>query len=220
MSTLSCSNPGCVALATHGDMCSIHAGLASGRIVPVEEPSQPQGRSLDEVDARLRRKYPRLRRFVTAIERANIPMPVVSVYAFHSPFATIYLANDNPEVYDVLHVFYHFQDQVRRYRRRRYVGLVEPLHVGGPQNRYVPWDEIDACRDNGPEATQLTPAELCTLASHSSPCPACGCDAAALSWFRYMSPAMTWQRRSGKGGWMAVCDDCREQVAFFIDIEN
>ena len=134
-----CATAGCVALASEEGLCTIHAGLKSGRIVPVEPPREEE-LTLEWVDAGLKKRHPRLRRFITAIQTADIPVPVLMTYAFHSPFATILVAPDSDtavqlgiehpqpglvRAINVYHVVHHLTRQVRRFRRRHRVGVVE-----------------------------------------------------------------------------------------------
>ena len=218
-----CDSPGCVALASEGGLCAVHAGLKSGRIVP-RPPADPRGwrSSVEEMHALLRMDDPDTCRFLMEVQRCELSIPGLLVYAFHSPFAKMLLADPPKPDYDQVHVFGHLYghlvQQVRRYRQQTRIGVADPDGFSGVPGRYKSWHEVDACRVFG--GKELTEAELVVLAPHAGPCRMCGCEALDLTWVRYSSPRETWETLCGTAGWMALCDPCREQVALFIDRKN
>ena len=124
----------------------------------------------------------------------------------------------NPEL--VEHLFRHVSKQVRRYRRSQHIGIAEPRGLEGIRLQYASWADVGRCRSNARGTRELSQGQRHTLAAETGPCPVCGCGALDLSWFRFVTPPETWAILAGFGGWMATCDSCREQVAFFIDVEN
>jgi hypothetical protein len=51
-------------------------------------------------------------------------------------------------------------------------------------------------------------------------CPGCGRSGSDLKWIYFSSPAWTWQRLCGRAGWLAICEPCHMQVAFFMEVMN
>ena len=78
---------------------------------------------------------------------------------------------------------------------------------------YFPWEDVDACR--GRTRTR-TPKP----AQQAGPCPLCATPPEKLTWIYFRSPAWTWQHLCGRAGWMTVCDACRLQTGFFLEIMN
>ena len=70
-----------------------------------------------------------------------------------------------------------------------------------------PWQDVDSCMDNQIE----TPVEGLTH------CPKCGKE---LRWIHFRSPSWTWQKRCGRAGSLAICEDCHKQVYFRCEAMN
>ena len=180
MMAAGCTSPGCVALATEGGLCAVHAGLKSGRIVP-RPPVDPGGwrSSVEEMHALLREDEPETCGFLMEVRKCELSIPGLLVYAFHSPFATMLLADPPKPDYDQVHVFGHLfghlVQQIERYRQPTRIGVADPAGFQGVPGRYKPWHEIDACRVF--EGPKLTDAELAVLAAQAGPCRICGCEA-------------------------------------------
>ncbi len=85
---------------------------------------------------------------------------------------------------------------------------IEPSRVGiEVMEEEFPWKDVDACMDNEVE----TPIEGLTH------CPKCGKE---LRWIRFYSPSWTWQHECGRGGPLAICENCHKQVYFYCVIMN
>ena len=85
-----------------------------------------------------------------------------------------------------------------------------------------PWKDVIASRNRrrssfGPKREEEGRA---IHLAHASPCPGCNTPAADLAWIWFESPEWTWERLCGRAGWRTVCDACRRQVDFFLDILN
>ncbi len=78
---------------------------------------------------------------------------------------------------------------------------------------FFPWEDVDACRGQS-RSKGRKPLE------RASRCPQCEKPAAELTWIYFQSPAWTWEHLCGRSGWMTVCDDCRLQTAFFVEMMN
>ena len=48
-------------------------------------------------------------------------------------------------------------------------------------------------------------------------CPKCGKE---LRWIRFHSPSWTWVHECGRGGPLAICEDCHKQVYFRCEVMN
>lgn len=69
-----------------------------------------------------------------------------------------------------------------------------------------PWGDVEACmNDVIPAPYRLTN------------CPKCGKE---LRWIHFCSPAWTWQHLCGRGGPLAICENCHKQVYFFCEMMN
>jgi hypothetical protein len=215
-----CAAEGCVALATRGQFCTVHASMADGTLVPAT-PAKPRENTLEEAVDYVLSRFPRLSRFIMAVHPVRMKFPAVTQYSFHSPFATLLVSDmpgEQPYIGVVVHQLMHVAQQVRRFRRRSQVGLVQALNIGGSENRYVPWRDVDACRETEPPP--ITEQELALLHRQAGHCPRCGDEGPDLTWLYFRTPDRTWREMVGFAGWMAVCDTCREQVALFIDEQN
>jgi hypothetical protein len=84
-----------------------------------------------------------------------------------------------------------------------------------------PWEHVEASRNNQPLQLEHPVAEARQrYAALAKPCPQCRAAADKLSWFYFESPAETWEHLCGRAGWLTVCDHCRRQVDFFLEILN
>jgi len=89
-------------------------------------------------------------------------------------------------------------------------------------DRELPWEDVEAARRNTRlQKRHRLPKRLSEgLATHFAevrPCPKCETPPEALGWFYFRSAKETWAMECGVAGWMAVCDDCRIQVNFFVE---
>jgi hypothetical protein len=83
-----------------------------------------------------------------------------------------------------------------------------------------PWDDVDAARnDAGLQAEHDSEGAHRHYGSRVT-CPKCSRSEDELVWFYFRSPEWTWKNLCGRAGWLAVCDPCRTQAAFFIEIMN
>lgn len=83
-----------------------------------------------------------------------------------------------------------------------------------------PWDDVDAARNNaGLQAEHDSEAARRHWGKNVS-CPKCSRSGSDLEWFYFQSPPSTWSSLCGLAGWLAVCDPCRVQVKFFLEVMN
>jgi hypothetical protein len=87
-------------------------------------------------------------------------------------------------------------------------------------NRFFPWDEIEAARDNADLQSRHDSDNARLKYGNGVQCPSCSKPGEQLTWFRFTSPAWKWKNLCGRAGWMAVCDDCHVQAAFICEMEN
>ena len=83
----------------------------------------------------------------------------------------------------------------------------------------LPWADVDACRRN----LRLQRRHSVADAKHhhlleANRCPRCRTLPDALNWVYFSSPKETWPALCGCAGWLIVCDECRIQVDFFIEV--
>jgi hypothetical protein len=85
---------------------------------------------------------------------------------------------------------------------------------------FFPWshvqqyiDRIDSTVYNA--AIEFARAEF----PDARPCPSCGRSAAELFWFSICDPEPAWDARTGRVGFLTVCEPCRVQVEFLLDRE-
>jgi hypothetical protein len=84
-----------------------------------------------------------------------------------------------------------------------------------------PWEDVEAARRNQRLQREHPVSEgKQRYAASARPCPKCHTPAEALSWFYFESPAETWEHLCGRAGWITVCDHCRLQVDFFLEVMN
>ena len=84
-----------------------------------------------------------------------------------------------------------------------------------------PWADVKAARRNRHLQQEHSIEEArARYTTHAKPCPKCHAVATELSWFYFNSPEWTWEHMCGRAGWMTVCDKCRVQVDFFMEVMN
>jgi hypothetical protein len=84
-----------------------------------------------------------------------------------------------------------------------------------------PWDDVDASRRNATlQGDHRVEDGKSALLHVASACPTCQKSADRLVWFYFDSPDWTWDHLCGRAGWMTICDACRRQVDFFLEILN
>jgi hypothetical protein len=101
-----------------------------------------------------------------------------------------------------------------------------------PGAGFFPWVHVEACRQT-PEASlsskESSPKELFPqlpardrdyYLPSAIACPRCSASASELSWIYFVSPKLTWEKLCGRAGWLTVCDKCRIQVQFFMELLN
>ncbi len=89
--------------------------------------------------------------------------------------------------------------------------------LGGEED--FPWEDVDAARTNRRLQRKHPSAQgKSTYLSRAKPCPQCGSKADELAWFYFESPSGTWNQLCGRAGWITVCDSCRVQVDFFLEV--
>ena len=219
-----CQVPGCVALATKGPLCAAHrfAQEHPERLWTAENAARREFEQfLPGAWEQLRRLRPGVARFLIDIERVPLPMPALLDFQFHSPRATLLVAEDLagellPLTFS--HEIDHFREQVRRFRHPGRRGLAERAEAAPEDERYAPWRQVDACRGRGD--VRLSDSQLAALVKNAPRCERCGRQPGRLEWFYFMTPEDTWLCLQGVAGWMGVCGACREQVALFIDRMN
>jgi hypothetical protein len=83
----------------------------------------------------------------------------------------------------------------------------------------MPWEDVEASRRNhGLQRRHRIDQAKETYLLEARSCPSCHTAPSALSWFYFRSPEGTWPAECGCAGWMTVCDSCRLQVNFFIEV--
>ncbi|HXS69877.1 MAG TPA: hypothetical protein VN761_13615 [Candidatus Polarisedimenticolia bacterium] len=88
-------------------------------------------------------------------------------------------------------------------------------------DNHFPWEHVEAAR-NDSRLQREHPATDAKerLVGHSKHCPQCNAAPNALHWFYFCSPDKTREMLCGRAGWMTVCDKCRRQVDFFLEVMN
>lgn len=100
-----------------------------------------------------------------------------------------------------------------------------------PGAAIFPWAHVEACRERAegavsgkPSPTDLFPDLPSSDKDHyllnALPCPCCKSSASELSWIYFVSPKTTWEWMCGRAGWLTVCEKCRIQVQFFLEMMN
>ena len=79
---------------------------------------------------------------------------------------------------------------------------------------FVPWADVEPDAP-GAMLQQYHVDTRRTAVRRATPCPRCHTPSNALRWLYYRSEPWTWREGRGQEGWVAVCDACRLQVAFF-----
>lgn len=90
-----------------------------------------------------------------------------------------------------------------------------------PDEERFPWQDADAARKNTrlQRRHDVSEAHEHYLSAARS-CPRCAAAPGELTWFYFESPKWTWENLCGRAGWMTVCDPCRVQVDFFMEVLN
>ena len=167
-----------------------------------------------------RQRNPRVSRYLRDVKQVPLDMPACLDFRFHSPEATLLLA-DTLDEHAMWQCFFHettrLAQQVWRFRSRRHPGLVHGTASNG-DGQYARWCDVLACRQV--RACPLLPAEQAELVAASPECPHCGRPPHQFEWVYFLSAPDSWRTLNGLAGWMGVCVPCREQVAFFVDRMN
>jgi len=84
-----------------------------------------------------------------------------------------------------------------------------------------PWPDVEASRNDRKlqQENSLEEARERYL-EQARCCPKCKAKADELAWFYFSSPDITWEHLCGRAGWLTVCDRCRVQVDFFLEVLN
>jgi hypothetical protein len=106
----------------------------------------------------------------------------------------------------------------RAHRRR-----VEQASVG-----IFPWEDVERCsrdlelqRAHTPQWTTSAPGLLAPdVLKHAKRCPGCARAPSELTWIYFSSPPWTWEQMFGRAGWLGLCQGCRMQVEFFLEVMN
>jgi hypothetical protein len=93
-------------------------------------------------------------------------------------------------------------------------------NAGDPGEHQFPREDVEKARQNQRLQRSHPPAEADTYRGTAKPCPKCGRSTNELAWFYFESPKWTWDNLCGRAGWMTVCDSCRVQVDFFLEVMN
>ncbi len=83
-----------------------------------------------------------------------------------------------------------------------------------------PQDDVDAARNDKGLQAKHDAESARRLYGNGVTCPKCSRTGDELTWIYFRSPAWTWQSLCGRAGWLAVCDPCRTQVSFFLEVMN
>jgi hypothetical protein len=87
-------------------------------------------------------------------------------------------------------------------------------------SEYFPWEDVLAARNNSDLQRKHRQDKRTGYSTIAKDCPNCGSRPETLAWFYFSSPDDTWQHLCGRAGWMTVCDRCRRQVDFFMELMN
>lgn len=83
----------------------------------------------------------------------------------------------------------------------------------------LPWADVDSSRRNlRLQRRHSVPEAKSKYLPDAHRCPRCRTLPEALNWFYFSSPNETWPALCGCAGWLIVCDQCRIQVDFFIEV--
>jgi len=88
-----------------------------------------------------------------------------------------------------------------------------------PNTQRFPWADLERSRNDRKLQRRHPVADAkAECLGHAKSCPGCGCAAVDLAWFYFESPSGTWKDECGRAGWITVCDKCRQQVDFFLEV--
>jgi hypothetical protein len=217
-----CGVPGCVATAAQGAFCPPHQWAVDHPASDGPQVAPRPQADLDAIIATHRRSHPHLLGYLRGAERLPLPFPALLDSQFYSPTATLLLSDTlspalEAEVID--HELMHLAQHVRRHRRRAHPGVAAERGTRA-RGRFVAWDHVDARQVTDLPRLELPLLSRAVLAAAAPACPGCATPAADLAWTYFTSPIETWLTFQGTAGWLAVCDACRDQAAFFIDRQN
>jgi len=84
-----------------------------------------------------------------------------------------------------------------------------------------PWAHVDASRKDTRLQSEHPAGEgLAGFLEYAAACPECRRSAASLEWLYFRSPPETWRHLVGREGWLSICEDCHQQVDFFLTVMN
>ena len=81
-----------------------------------------------------------------------------------------------------------------------------------------PWEDLEACRKKRRRRSRALDEALERYGPEAKSCPKCKRPGKDLRWIHFSSPAWTWDHLCGRAGWVTVCEPCRWQVDFFLEI--
>lgn len=98
-------------------------------------------------------------------------------------------------------------------RQRAYDRVIKDL-----ENRTV-WTRVRALADRVGHPGRARRAKD-RYSAEARPCPKCGAEPRALRWIAYSTPESMWRNLCGRAGWMTLCNRCRLQIDFFVELLN
>lgn len=90
----------------------------------------------------------------------------------------------------------------------------------GEDEMIFPWEDVEAARANPVLQSNYRAGRARRHWGDKVACPRCGRGGHTLTWLYFRSPMWTWVELCGRAGYLAVCEPCRVQVAFYCTLLN
>jgi hypothetical protein len=87
--------------------------------------------------------------------------------------------------------------------------------------RYFPWKDVERSKnDTRLQSLHSVDEAKQTYLLQARECKRCKEQPDNLTWVYFRSPDWTWEKLCGRAGWLTICEKCRRQVDFFLEIMN
>jgi excisionase family DNA binding protein len=84
---------------------------------------------------------------------------------------------------------------------------------------FFPWHQVNVARaDHDLQSRHSIDTAKSQYHAEARPCPKCDTPPDQLTWIYFRSPEGTWAHKCGRAGWLVVCDSCRIQTDFFLEL--